>query len=379
MHGKKTVTIIVVIFAVLVGFPGWMVYREVRHTRLNRMLIVAIEAERYKEALSLLKQGADGTARRSDGTDTSFAGAARRLIDKLRHRRTVPTDQVYDDCALAILYAPNGYDTRRTEPEYQKQHPDTQRLALALLKAGSPTDFEAVESMPNLVLIFHHHEVLKKLLEMHPDVVTKCSLEHADMADTSLLLAHGADANDTYDDQTPAFSADAAKLRLLIKYGAKVNVADGFHNTPLLWACDRGDDDAVRVLIEHGANVRARDDDGFTPSLRASGHCRLETVKRLVSQGADVHDRAKSGDTTLILSMYNADQRVFRWLLSQGIDVNLRGKDGKTALMAAAELGLDAAFKTLLASGADPNHKGVRTGRDTRRSAAATSIVITHL
>jgi hypothetical protein len=46
MHGKKTITLIVVISAVLVGFPCWMVYREVRHIRLNRMLIAAIDAER---------------------------------------------------------------------------------------------------------------------------------------------------------------------------------------------------------------------------------------------------------------------------------------------------------------------------------------------
>jgi hypothetical protein len=357
MVRKKQLSALLIVIILLIGFPIIFVIHEIRHITLNRMLIEAIEAEQYKEALLLLKLGADGTARRSDSANTGLKATLSRLMDLIRHRRRVSADQVYDDCALAILYAPNGYDVRRTDPEYQQHHPEVQRLALGLLEAGSPTDFWAVESMPDLVLLFHHHNVLNRLLQMHPGVIKRCSLEFADLVDSATLLAHGADPNQNYPDRTPAYSASSAKLKLLLAFGAKVNVADDYHNTPLLSARERGDEAAVSLLLEHGASVRVVNDDGYNPVTLAAAHCSLETVMKLSFRGSDLRKRATSGDTAFIRSMYNSDERVFRWLLAKGVDLNLRGHEGKTPLIAAAECGSLVAIKTLLKRGADASVK----------------------
>jgi len=81
MSRKKQAYIVLAILVVMIGIPVAIMSREIRHVQLNHMLIAAIEAEKYDTAHALLMQRADGTARRSDKTETSIIATARRMLD----------------------------------------------------------------------------------------------------------------------------------------------------------------------------------------------------------------------------------------------------------------------------------------------------------
>jgi ankyrin repeat protein len=59
-------------------------------------------------------------------------------------------------------------------------------------------------------------------------------------------------------------------VRLLLRRGASVDLADHEGQTPLMLGCIRGTSRAVRALLESGANPCARSPDGFTPLLAAA-------------------------------------------------------------------------------------------------------------
>ncbi|KAL2193057.1 ankyrin repeat-containing domain protein [Corynascus similis CBS 632.67] len=58
-------------------------------------------------------------------------------------------------------------------------------------------------------------------------------------------------------------SSDCA--RLLLEYGASVDVRDRYGQTPLHWAAKAGNELVVRLLVEAGADVDAVSDDSVTP------------------------------------------------------------------------------------------------------------------
>lgn len=54
-------------------------------------------------------------------------------------------------------------------------------------------------------------------------------------------------------------------IKILISYGADVNLGDGEMQTPLHYAAACGHKDCINVLLENGADVNLRDDSGLTP------------------------------------------------------------------------------------------------------------------
>lgn len=74
------------------------------------------------------------------------------------------------------------------------------------------------------------------------------------------LIEMGADVESVIDKtgQTPIVIAsktgNSAIARLLIDYGADVNMPDGLGHTPLEWACMEGHAKIARLLLENGAD-----------------------------------------------------------------------------------------------------------------------------
>jgi hypothetical protein len=69
-----------------------------------------------------------------------------------------------------------------------------------------------------------------------------------------------------------------------------VHVVDGMGDTPLIWACMRGDEESVDILLDAGANISTGSTlDGDTPLIRAAryGH------ERIVLQLLDSRTSAK--------------------------------------------------------------------------------------
>ena len=106
-----------------------------------------------------------------------------------------------------------------------------------------------------------------------------------------LLLLN--DANITID-KTPilitALSTQNYKyqiVKLLLDAGVDIDVRDGWGDTPLTIACEKGYTDAVKLLIEYGADVNYADKKGKKPLYYAINYSKKnEIIKLLVDEGA---------------------------------------------------------------------------------------------
>ena len=67
---RKIITVTVI--AALIALPCLLIYREIRHQRLNRELIAAISHNRDDRAIELVREGADGTAREGDYENNAY-------------------------------------------------------------------------------------------------------------------------------------------------------------------------------------------------------------------------------------------------------------------------------------------------------------------
>ncbi len=155
----------------------------------------------------------------------------------------------------------------------------------------------------------------------------------------------------------PLFNAlrarDHARLAVLLREGAPVNVVDAAGNTPLLIAARDGDLEALRALLEHGADPNAANEIGATPLLWAAGDS--EKVRLLLQQGANPNARSALGNTPLIAAAAYADsETTVALLLDAGASAAHRNAGDETALAAAAGMGNVATVRLLLAHGGDP-------------------------
>ena len=150
-----------------------------------------------------------------------------------------------------------------------------------------------------------------------------------DAESARLLIAAGADVNDTMPDGTSALvlaahSGNGAVASLLLDKGANPDAASiGY--TALHAAALRGDRATVKTLIAHKANVNAVITRG-TPVRRNSQD--FELPKTLI------------GATPYLLAAKFLEVEIMRMLAAAGADTRLAMKDGTTPLMAASGMGI---------------------------------------
>ena len=232
-----------------------------------------------------------------------------------------------------------------------------------------------------------------------------------DLESTKLLLAAGADVNQTTEyGWTPLLTATNNRHYILseylIEHGADVNKANKGNWTPLYLATDNrnieGGDfpvpkadidhlDFIKFLLDHKANTNVRIKDntltrtiftmqwfleaGATPFIRASQSGDLELLKLLLAHGADPMIKTDHGDTALTAAAgmgwvegvtyeHSAKENVetVKYLLSLGLDANAANEDGRTSLMVAAAKGRSEVIQVLVDHGAklDTRDKGNR-------------------
>lgn len=206
------------------------------------------------------------------------------------------------------------------------------------------------------------------------------------------VLGRGADVNARdARGRTPlhvALKADGdpmAVVRVLVRYGAKPEIAAASGETPLglalargdraligwlNWtgwplpgralapadlpaAATRGDADAVERLLALGLPVDAVDAQGASALLRASGGGNAALVGRLLAAGADPALASHSGVTCLSAAVSARREAVVQTLLEHGVAADQRLPGGGTPLMIAAGFGLLTLTERLLRHGAD--------------------------
>lgn len=169
-------------------------------------------------------------------------------------------------------------------------------------------------------------------------------------------------------------------VKLLVKHGADVNVADEMGITPLHMAADSGSVEMAKFLIDNGADIKARmsvigsdsgpkNADGETPLHWAANY---EVGLLLVEKGADVNDKPLSSGPGEYQQtpIYNAIERgsveLVRLLVQKGATVQMKDRMDKTPLDAVCfvsgegkyEIGSHAATmiaQILVAHGANAN------------------------
>jgi ankyrin repeat protein len=224
------------------------------------------------------------------------------------------------------------------------------------------------------------------------------SAREGDVESARLLLAAGANVNDTLPDGTTALieaahSGQGAVAALLLDKGADPNNADIGYSA-LHAAVLRGDLALVKGLLAHKANPnlvitkatqtkRANGHEfemlapmlGSTPYMLAAQYLEREMMRALAAAGADTRLPKKDGTTPLMLSVgmlasTSVDRRSHRTLdgakvedevqvlegvktaLSLGADINAVNQQGDTALHSAAAQGFNRVIQLLVESGA---------------------------
>ncbi|KAG9228536.1 ankyrin [Amylocarpus encephaloides] len=107
-------------------------------------------------------------------------------------------------------------------------------------------------------------------------------------------------------------------VKLLLKKGADVTVANREGWTPLNSASYSGHVDVVKLLLEKGADMTVTSQSGWTPLNSASNRGHVDLVKLLLEKGADMTFTSRNGGHVDIVKL----------LLEKGADVTVTNNDG---------------------------------------------------
>ena len=143
-------------------------------------------------------------------------------------------------------------------------------------------------------------------------------------------------------------------VRVLLEYGAYVNIRSYDNWTPLQYASYRDDQDGdiMQLLLKHGADTDCSNYRGQTPLHLASKAGRPKAVQLLLEHGADPNKRMRYSWTPLHLAVRSGSDEAVRLLLKHGANVNDKDKWCRTALHGASSFEVALA---LLECGADVN------------------------
>ncbi|OQR99126.1 hypothetical protein ACHHYP_07240 [Achlya hypogyna] len=163
------------------------------------------------------------------------------------------------------------------------------------------------------------------------------------------LLRQGADANlRTFELKSAALhfaakNGDPVIVEEMCKHTKQIDFWNVNADTPLVWACIEGRDEAVRILLEHGADPRVTNHYGATTLMCAtmigedtsddSDTARKNIVAMLLTrcpEMANAQDR--DGSTAMHLAASCGYLKCVQELLAHGADITIRNAIGQTPL-----------------------------------------------
>ena len=195
------------------------------------------------------------------------------------------------------------------------------------------------------------------------------------------LLAQGADVNEGGQHTTPDFDSfswpplfwavekqDTYLVEKLLKAGANIHHRLPKDRTTVLFSAIRdGTNDAslVRLLIKHGAKVNVADKDHWTLFGKAVDFHAVPVIKALIDAGVDVNKPNWHGWTPLMSAAGRGSSETTALLLKHGASVNARTRRGWTALSQAKRAGhFDVVTLLIRAGGTDPMNVQPKTRDD---------------
>lgn len=149
-------------------------------------------------------------------------------------------------------------------------------------------------------------------------------------------------------------------VKLLLEFGANVNMRDSNNEIPLFSAIIGGNTDIVKLLIDHGYFVELKKViNGFTPLVIADSYNYddryFEICKLLLENGANANAQIDTGNTPLHFLVSNADLKTVKLFLDFKVNVNLRNERGEIPLFNAVKSNNVEVVQLLLDHGSDVN------------------------
>lgn len=149
-------------------------------------------------------------------------------------------------------------------------------------------------------------------------------------------------------------SKDVASVRTLLKQRIDVNAPQGDGATALHWAAHVDNVTIADLLIRAGARANVADDTGFTPLHLACTNRSASMVERLLSAGANPNAASLNGESVLMTCARSGEPKAVKALLVKGARVNAKEKGhDQTALMWAAAQRHPEVTELLIEAGAD--------------------------
>lgn len=181
------------------------------------------------------------------------------------------------------------------------------------------------------------------------------------LTNVRLLLANGAKAD--YRNPTSGISAvDVAAaeghvniLRALAKNDKNaIEFPDIAGRTPIFYAVEQNQPEALRALISLGANINAQDNNGVTPLMHAAAKNREECLAILLRQNnINVNLADSQGRTALTYSAYAEDAQAAKKLIAAGANIDQRDIAYNTPVMNAVKAKNDRVALLFIQQGAD--------------------------
>lgn len=283
----------------------------------------------------------------------------RRLIDGDGGMQMPPTGALLpEEIAILRAWIDQGAEFRNDVAEDAPPKPINPALAAVIT---------AVRSRP-LPVVKPQIEAGRHVLLDARDAAGSTLLHHAaafgSLDTMAFLIDVGADVNaKNRRGTTPLHWAvhDEAKVRLLLKHKAGVNVRQAEGRTPLYQAASLGHATAVvRLLLAHGADPNLALVNGRTPLMAAASRGDVEAIGLLLDAKAAVDVRNGAGETALILAAGDGNPQAVRLLLERGADARARTKRNETALGNAGTTGNEDTIRVLLDHGAEINVRNIR-------------------
>ena len=168
--------------------------------------------------------------------------------------------------------------------------------------------------------------VLKLLLAKGGDVHIKQAARFIDIrrADTEIIHEVVRRADRRSAGITPLMfavnSGNREAVRLLLERDPDVNAETSASLTALMIAAPKGDPEMIKLLLDHGAKVNVKDERGFTPLILAAGaeSRNTEVVRLLIEKGADLAAKDNNGETALAWARKMGETAVVTLLVESG-------------------------------------------------------------
>ncbi|MDP3283649.1 MAG: ankyrin repeat domain-containing protein [Desulfobacterales bacterium] len=191
-------------------------------------------------------------------------------------------------------------------------------------------------------------------------------MEHRDLNSTTNLI-----------DGVPILHYSAAigsvpAIELLIRKGAKINMADKSGLTPILHATYADKQNAVESLLNLGADINAvltppsdqktffyADYAGATPLSLSIQKQYFNIAKALIRRGSDCNVPDRKGVTPLMHVASGNNEDILKLLIERGADINAKDNRGRAPIIFAISARKINMIKLLLSKGADIHTDGV--------------------